>query len=109
MNKETKVFSYIVFAVIVLLLIYGFADSRGYRAGILQGAVVKTVTQNKAEQKKQKTKEKQAKALREKVAEEAAAKATAKAVNTFQVVNPLQDVNIIRPDQKTSVIINPFK
>lgn len=100
MSKQTKVFVYVVVAVVVVLLVYAFADSRGYRAGMLQGAVVKTIMKNKAAQ----TKAQQAKALQKK----AAGTAAAKEVNTFKVVNPLQNINI-RPDQKTIDTLNPFK
>lgn len=106
MNKETKYFVCIVLAMIVILLIYGFADSRGYKAGMLQGAAVNTVKKNKTEQ----TKAQQAKAKeKEKVLQrKAAAKVTAKEVNTFTVVNPLEGIDL-RPDKKMIDTINPFK
>lgn len=91
MHKETKIFIYIVVAGIVLLLVYGYSDSRGYQAGLLQGAAIKTVSsQVKKSAPKKTEKAQKMQALR------AAAKKAAKESSLFKEVenkgNPIPDL-----------------
>lgn len=98
MSKGTKLFVYIMMAIVVILLVYGYGDSRGYKAGLLQGSVVSTVKKNK---KIDQTKAQQEEA-RKKIMTQAATKA-AKESNPFKTIK-----NDVNPLIKAKKVLNPF-
>lgn len=92
MNKGTKLFACIALAIVVILLAYGFGDSRGYRAGMAG----KKIQINTAAPQNTIT-----------ISQKAATAAT-QAANPFKVENPLAGVNI-NPFEKAQKLLNPFE
>lgn len=90
MSKGTKIFACVAAAIIVILLAYGYGDSRGYRAGISNKKIKTNIAAQQAEIAKK------------------AAEAAAEAANPFKVDNPLAGVEL-NPFEKAKKLLNPFE
>lgn len=92
MSKGTKIFAVVALAAAVILLVYGFGDSRGYRAG-------RKVGERKGAVETQEAKE-------QTIAAQAAAQAAA--ASEFKAENLLEGVEL-NPLSKAQKSLNPFE
>jgi len=101
MSKGTKLFAAFIFAAVLILLVYGLGDTRGYRAGLLQGAAIKTIQSKKA-----------ATAAAKAAAIAATAKQRAAAAKkAAQESNPFKNTagnSVINPLVNAKKVLNPF-
>lgn len=90
MSKGIKLFACVIVTAVVILLAYGFGDSRGYRAGMANRKINinRVVPQNTNAEK--------------------AAAAAGQAANPFKIENPLAGVEL-NPFEKVQKALNPFE
>ncbi len=93
MHKGTKLFACVIVAIVVILLVYGFGDSRGYRAGVTNKKI--NINSMPAPQNTITISQK-------------AATAATQAANPFKVDNPLAGIKI-NPFEKAQKLLNPFE